>query len=79
MSFDCLDCGQDTEGLNEYYMVYDHVWAQAGLSPDGGNLCVGCLEQGIGRQLRPEDFPPVFINQWGSPRLESRMLGRLYA
>lgn len=73
--FDCLDCGQDTGefGLNEYYAVHNDVWAQTGLGPEDGLLCIGCLEQRIERQLTAADFPAVFINRWGSPRLESRL------
>jgi hypothetical protein len=73
--FDCFDCGQDTGeyGLNEYYAVHNHVWALTGLGPEDGLLCVGCLERRIGRQLSGGDFPDVFINRWGSLRLESRM------
>jgi hypothetical protein len=50
----CADCGVDTFSTNEYYMVKDHVWAQA----QGGTklLCIGCLEKRIGRTLTRSDF-----------------------
>lgn len=41
---------------NEMYIVHPHVWKAAGMEPDGGYLCVGCLEKRIGRRLVPDDF-----------------------
>jgi hypothetical protein len=40
----------------EMYMVRDLVWEQAGMTPMGGCLCIGCLEKRLGRRLRPKDF-----------------------
>jgi hypothetical protein len=61
---------------SEAYIVHDHVWAKAGMAPGySGCLCVGCLEQRIGRRLRPEDFPDHVFNNGGvpcSPRLMER-------
>ena len=37
----------------EIYMVKPAVWAQAGMEPFGGCLCVGCLELRLGRRLKP--------------------------
>jgi hypothetical protein len=54
-AFRCVDCGKDTGG-GEYYMVGDDVWAASGLAPNGGMLCLGCLERRIGRLLTGEDF-----------------------
>jgi hypothetical protein len=50
----CVDCGEDKDG--EYYTVADEVWAASGLAPNGGMLCLACLEQRIGRLLVPGDF-----------------------
>lgn len=76
-AFFCLDCGQNTSehdgGLNEYYMVHKDVWFMSGIAPDGGMLCIGCLEKRIGRRLKPSDFPPVFINGYGSLRMMNRL------
>ena len=71
----CGDCGMDTtpcnadgdliEGASEWYMVHDHVW-RAGME-NGGTvdfLCIGCLEQRVGRRLKPSDFWP----HWREPR-----------
>jgi len=65
-----------TYTINEYceiYIVRDSVWKAAGLEPMGGCLCIGCLEQRIGRQLRPKDFTRhVFNNMPGTDRLLQR-------
>lgn len=64
-------------------MVWDEVWAEAGMAPHGGKLCVGCLETRLGRELTCEDFPPLpsinwvepFGSQgsgWDTPRLAAR-------
>jgi hypothetical protein len=54
VSFDCVDCGAD---FDEYdYRVEDAVWAAGGLEPDGGKLCIGCLERRLGRRLKRDDF-----------------------
>jgi hypothetical protein len=42
---------------SEVYTVHDNVWKQAPMTPDGGCLCIGCLEHRLGRKLRPRDFP----------------------
>lgn len=41
-------------------MVDDAVWAQAGDAQ--GWLCIGCLEERLGRGLTPDDFPPIPSN-----------------
>jgi hypothetical protein len=68
----CADCGLDT--IVEYYMVYDHVWAAAGM--DGGFLCIGCLEERLDRPLTGGDFPPHLPINWpdsGGRHATSRM------
>jgi hypothetical protein len=74
------------KGRHEYYMVHDEVWAEAGMRtglihPYGGGgdyLCIGCLENRIGRRLRANDFTGVPINDpdhpWKTPRLRLRLL-----
>jgi hypothetical protein len=42
---------------SEVYTVHDAVWDAAGIEPFGGCLCIGCLEQRLGRKLKPWDFP----------------------
>jgi hypothetical protein len=41
---------------SEVYTVRDAVWKAAGMEPMGGCLCIGCLEQRLGRRLKPKDF-----------------------
>jgi hypothetical protein len=54
-------------------MVTDELWKEAG--DVAGYLCVGDLEQRLGRTLEPEDFPPLPINdddECDSVRLRTR-------
>jgi hypothetical protein len=46
------------DSSTEMYIVRDAVWKKAGMEPFGGCLCVGCLEQRLGRKLKPKDFKP---------------------
>jgi hypothetical protein len=80
----CMDCGIDTmpgrkkavaAGRCDYYMVHDEIWEQAGAGDDA-NLCVGCLEQRLGRKLTTDDFNwDIRCNLWlpnDTPRLLDR-------
>jgi hypothetical protein len=78
----CVDCGVDVScvgGIAEYYLVHDHVWAACGLKPKGGELCIGCLERRLGRQLTRSDFVNSHIHAPGhfeqSARLRDRLAG----
>ena len=54
-------------------MVTDAVWAEAG--DVAGRLCVGCLEERLGRVLTPEDFTALPVNdddECDSVRLRTR-------
>jgi hypothetical protein len=78
VSFDCVDCGAD---FDEYdYIVDDAMWAASGLEPDGGCLCIGCLERRLGRQLKHADFESNSLNvnlgNWQSLRLRDRLSRR---
>jgi hypothetical protein len=59
---------------SEVYCVRDAVWAKAGVEPFGGCLCIGCLENRLGRRLKPKDFERGHaLNELpGSPRLRDR-------
>ena len=87
---DCADCGVDVcpvdgDDRAEFFMVYDDVWAAAGITPDGGYLCVGCIETRLGRHLDTDDFTNVPMNDlgtadtyryawsWRTPRLVNRL------
>jgi hypothetical protein len=86
----CVDCHVDTLSAEpgvptEYYSVHDALWAQAGMGPVDGMLCVGCLESRIGRRLNRADFTDAEINDlsvsrvkrfawsWRSRRLRDRL------
>ena len=54
-------------------MTRDEIWAEAG--DVEGVLCVGCLEERLGRVLTPEDFLPLPVNdddELDSVRLRTR-------
>ncbi len=79
---DCVDCGVDCMEIAEYYMVTDACWARAGMGAYDGMLCIGCLEQRLGKQLQPRNFKEcplnwrnVCIPEYASMRLASRLLG----
>lgn len=75
VAFDCKDCGINTLYSGEYYMVEDYIWdaTQAG----SGMLCIGCLENRIGRKLQSSDFSNAPLNKDGfgmkSERLQKRL------
>jgi hypothetical protein len=60
-STDCRWCGANTSDLNEWYMVKDFIWRRYG--PADGCLCIGCLEDRMGRRLRTGDFKDVPLNK----------------
>lgn len=66
----CEDCGWPTRPF-EVYMVHDSVWAEAVADDDNGRahffLCVECLEERLGRELRPDDFTDVLMNTEPGP------------
>lgn len=69
----CADCGVDTSVLGEEYMVTPDLWNSSGMTR--GYLCVGCLENRIGRPITPNDFTLWHINCSGrkSHRLANRL------
>ena len=50
----CFDCGVEWPAD---YQVTDLLWAEAGLAPKEGRLCLSCLGTRLGRLLTIEDFP----------------------
>lgn len=69
----CRDCSARVREIGERYVVHDKVWP---IEPDGGVLCVGCIEARIGRRLLPEDFTDCAGNRgyWPrSQRLDDRL------
>jgi len=77
----CRDCGVDIWELKEYYMVSDACWRRSGMKPRGGMLCIGCLEQRLGHELKAINFKDCPLNwrnitvpDMASARLISRLL-----
>jgi hypothetical protein len=64
----CTDCRWCTPLLGEYYMVHDNVWKAAGMEPEGGCLCIGCLEERLNRMLTPDDFMDCKLNDPNKPQ-----------
>jgi hypothetical protein len=79
----CRDCAKPTIPLDgsphEYYVVHDRIWSEAGVPPEGGYLCVGCLQRRLGRRLAAADFEDCGANRWTagmSDRLRAAMRRR---
>ncbi|MFD5425237.1 hypothetical protein [Streptomyces sp. NPDC127084] len=72
--YDCSDCG--TDSTDERYMVRDDVWAAAGMCPFGF-LCIGCIEQRLGRRLAAADFLDLPLNLAPEYRRSERLSARL--
>lgn len=76
--FKCVDCNVDTGKIHEHYFIHTDLWLTA-LNSKVGMLCIGCLENRLGRKLNREDFPSVSIN---NPRYEgksNRLMDRMRA
>jgi hypothetical protein len=63
--------------MGEYYFIHTPTWLAATGSKNG-MLCIGCLENRLGRELTSRDFTDAMINQLGyniprSQRLISRL------
>jgi hypothetical protein len=58
MAADWNDQGVDQtiDERSEVYTVKSAVWKAARMGPMAGCLCIGCLEQRLGRTLTPRDF-----------------------
>lgn len=82
----CDDCGMETNHIKrdddgaEFYMVKPAVWKAAEAAGGKANfLCVGCLEDRVGRPLRSSDFTDAPLNtapdwEYGrSARLRDRL------
>lgn len=77
--FRCRGCGVDTDKINEYYMVQFDLWKSVvPASYHRDVLCIGCLEDFLGRELVTSDFIEVPANYIfpKSERLRSRMGSR---
>ena len=86
LGFHCADCGVGTSTLGEWYMVLDDVWEQAwegrrkpwhGKFSGQEFLCIGCLEERLGRPLTRCDFPDFPINDPAKYDMSDRLRSRL--
>jgi hypothetical protein len=73
----CIDCGVDTDAINENYMIHDELW-RAENPAEAGMLCVGCCERRLRRKLCRKDFRLYALSAFDggmpvSARLKSRM------
>ena len=59
---------------SEVYTVKSPVWKAANMDGWGGCLCIGCLENRLGRRLKPKDFDREhpFHSFPGTERLRTR-------
>jgi hypothetical protein len=76
--YTCNDCGVNVLTSGEFYMLHPEIWqGQLGLGWSD-NLCIGCLEQRLGRRVGPlfgGDFCSTPNYPWmypPSPRLMDR-------
>jgi len=75
--FQCLDCKVDTGKLGEHYMLTDKTWYRVHGS-NVGMLCIGCLENRLGRKLIKNDFNESHVNRVASGKFFSqRFINRL--
>jgi hypothetical protein len=82
----CCDCGLGTNVAREWFMVKPKVWGEAWAGrrkpwhelPGQSVLCIGCLEQRIGRTLCAGDFADTVVND-PEADISERMRQRLMA
>ena len=73
----CRDCGADTD--REYYMLKSWIWKRAaGHIPEvyDDELCIGCVESRLGRELTSADFTKAPVNDL-TRRMSDRLRDRL--
>lgn len=79
----CDDCGWPTvwrKRPSEWYMVHDEVWLAAEKAADAGLtrfLCIGCLEERLGRELTAADFTGAPVNDPAARYITARLNDRL--
>jgi hypothetical protein len=86
----CGGCGIDTgwDGLGEWYTVTNEIWEQAWPNtsnakknnPNGPRyfLCIGCLEEKLGRKLTRHDFVNNNVLNRPTSSQSKRLLNRLH-
>ena len=75
----CARCGVSTAKIGEHFFLKNEVWHTAHPT-ERGFLCIGCIENIIGRRLNKDDFTEASINKpqrgvFQSQRLVDRLRG----
>lgn len=73
--FTCRDCGVDTCKMQEFYMLTNEVWDEA-VADTKIILCIGCVEDRLGRRLAVKDFMDCIANT-EVHKMSIRLLDRL--
>ena len=73
---ECVLCGVNTMDIGEYYMVKRNLWKKYGAYGDGV-LCIGCLEERMGRRLVRADFTKAPVNVEERDNRSIRLIARL--
>lgn len=55
----CKDCGVHTGIIGHYYMIHNELWDSLNVQ---GMLCIGCVENRLGRRLNKDDFTDCPLN-----------------
>lgn len=74
--FLCQDCQIDTGKNNEFYFIKTELWLSV-MPTINGMLCIGCLENRLGRQLTATDFTSASINSPQHGQKSLQLLNRL--
>jgi len=72
----CIDCGVDTDAINEQYMIHDELWRTANPA-ETGMLCVACCERRLGRRLQRADFRPYALSAFDEITISEALRDRI--
>ncbi|GGK32816.1 HEAT repeat domain-containing protein [Nocardia camponoti] len=75
-AWECAGCAVDTQTIDEYYMLQNALWES--VSTEGERLlCIGCVEDRLGRTLTAADFTEVDVNRSPGWSRSARLMDRL--
>jgi hypothetical protein len=74
--FKCIDCQIDTGRIHEHYFIKTDLWLTV-MPSINGMLCIGCLEDRLGRMLTSSDFTNASINTAKYESKSQRLCNRL--
>lgn len=76
MSKICKDCKTNCSHIGEFYFIKTELWKS--VARIDIILCIGCVEQRLGRKLDKSDFTQCYINDpKKSKGMSQRLLERL--